>query len=416
MSDRFVETFIDKLILLEQKTGAKAGYRVMPPLTAPFKDCLAIQAVARKIAESIGLEDFTFIISTAKQKEKVGGHIDLSTGGRDVFVEVDSDMMKFPDAVAATLCHELCHKWLQVNGIRSPIEIDNEILTDITSVFLGFGKIMLNGCRTTNVRYETIPNGTRTITETMTAGYLDRDQLAFAYGLVCAMRSVPLTDFMQGLNAEAAFAVKMCDSSLGHHYASRFHGLEATQATVAQFTSRVAGAQNTMADLDKHLTYIKRSLCESVAGFLKAGHKKLESLRQKIEAMTQNTSHDPALRFLQAIQIEIEVKRLSNEVGSVSQEAVSFLEHTRAIGHQLSRNSHRFPPPSPTMFNIVTCPHDGTKLRLPENSGDLIVTCPKCKYRFAYSTATVSFSEPPTPRKPTWAKRIQNLMGRRKDG
>jgi len=384
----------------------------MPPLTASFHDCLAIQAVAKQIAASIGIEGFTFIIATAKQKEKVGGHIDLSTGGREVFVEVDSDMMKFPDAIAATLCHEICHKWLQVNGIRSPIEIeiDNEILTDITSVFLGFGKIMLNGCRTTNVRHETTSNGTRTITETMTAGYLDRDQLAFVYRLVCAMRSITSSDFMQGLNAEAAYAVQRCDSSYGHHYDPRFHRMEATQGTVTGFESRVVEVQRTMADLDKHVTYIKKCFCETIDGFLIAGHRKLESLRQKAVAMTQHAELDPALCFLRAIQADFEVNRLSDEVHSVLQEAEGFLQHARAVGRQLSRNSERFPPPSPTMFNIVTCPHDGTKLRLPENSGDLIVTCPKYKYRFAYSTATVSFSEPPERRRLTWWKKIRNLM------
>jgi hypothetical protein len=427
MSEQFVEAFVDKLVLLEQKTGAKVGYRVMPPFAGPFDDCLAIQAVAKQIAESIGLKDFTFIIATAKQKEKVGGHIDLSTGGREVFVEVDSDMMRFPDAVAATLCHEVSHKWLQVNGIRSPIkiEIDDEILTDIASVFLGFGKIMLNGCRTTNVRYETIPNSTRTITETMTAGYLDRDQLAFVYGLVCAMRKIPSSDFMQGLNPEAARAVQMCNSSLGHHYAPRLHGADAARETVPEFTNRVAEAQHTMADLDKHVTYIKKSLCKSIDGFLKVGHERLESLRQKTEAMIQVTSPDRALRFLQAMKIECEVKRLSSEVDSVSQEAEGFLQHARVVGRQLFRDSQRFPSPSPTMFNVVTCPLDGTRLRLPENSGDLIVTCPKCKYRFAYSTATISFSEPQVPpkqtsepqvpRKQTWARRILNLIRRRED-
>jgi len=410
MSERSVEGFVDKLVLLEQKTGAKVGYRMMPPLTSPFHDCLSIQAVAKQIAKSIGLENFTFIIATTKQKEKVGGHIDLSTRGRDVFVEVDSNMMKFPDAIAATLCHEICHKWLQVNGLHSPVEIDNEILTDITSVFLGFGKIMLNGCKTTNVRYETIPNGTRTIMENMTAGYLDRDQLALVYGLACAMRSIPSADILQGLNAEASLAVKRCNSSLGHHYSLRFHGTKTTEETLAEFTGRVTQAQHTMADLDKHVTYIKKSLCESIDGFLNAGHKKIESLRQKTVAMTQDTSSDPALRFLQAIRTEFAIKRLSNEVYTISQEAEGFLQDTRAIGRQVSRNSHRFPPPSQTMFNIVTCPHDGTRVRLPENSGDLIVICPKCKYRFLYSTTIVSFSDLPALRKPTWAKRILNIL------
>ena len=143
MSDQFVEAFVDKLILLEQRTGAGVQYRVIPPFTTPFDDHLSIQKVAKEIAASIGLTGFTFVVAVAKQKEKVGGHIDLSIQDTNVFVEIDANMMKFPDAVGATLCHEVCHKWLQIQGIRSPIEIDNEILTDITTVFLGFGKIML---------------------------------------------------------------------------------------------------------------------------------------------------------------------------------------------------------------------------------------------------------------------------------
>jgi hypothetical protein len=87
MSDRFVEAFVEKLILLEQKTGANVQYRVMAPLTVPFPDHLAIQRMARQIAEFIGLTDLTFVVAVAKQKEKVAGHIDLSTDGKAVFVE-----------------------------------------------------------------------------------------------------------------------------------------------------------------------------------------------------------------------------------------------------------------------------------------------------------------------------------------
>ena len=394
MSDQFVKAFVAKLILLEQQTGASVQYRVMPPFTEPFPNQLSIQKTAKDIAAFIGLTDFIFIIAIAKQKEKVAGHIDLSTWGNEVHIEIDSDMMKFPDAVGATLCHEVCHKWLQVKGIKSPITIDNEILTDITSVFLGFGKIMLNGCRTQNVRSESIPNGTRTITETMTAGYLDRDQLAFVYGLVCAMRKIPLSESMRDLNGEAVSAVRSCDAFYGHHYDPRFHQFEAPKECVAEFTSRVNEAQSTLADLEKHVTYTKTSLCQTADRFLKTSHNKLESLHQKAEAMIQNISPDPALRFLQAIEAESEINNLIGQVHSVSQQGHGILQHTRAINRILSQNGQHFPPPSPEMFNIVTCPQDGTKLRLPENSGDLIATCPTCKYRFAYNTSASLFPNP----------------------
>lgn len=112
MSDRFVKNFVEKLILLEQKTRVTVLYRLMAPFTTPFYDHLSIQKAAKQIADFIGLTGFTFIVAVAKQKEKVGGHIDLATNGKEVFIEVDEDTMKFPDAVGATLCHETCHKWL----------------------------------------------------------------------------------------------------------------------------------------------------------------------------------------------------------------------------------------------------------------------------------------------------------------
>jgi hypothetical protein len=412
MSDRHIETFIDKLILLEQKTGAKAHYRIMPPLKEKSQDVITIQKSAKLIAAFIGMNDFTFIIGIKGQGEKVGAHIDLSAPGKDIFVEVDDDVMKFPDTVAATLCHEICHKWLQINAISSPLESDNEILTDITSVFLGFGKIMLNGCRTTNVKKETTVNATQTITETMTAGYLDRDQLALVYRLVCAMRRIPSSDFMRGLNADAALAVRKCDLSSEQYYDVRFHGRETTQETISAFTSSIVGVQRTMANLNKHVTYTKKSLCETVDVFLGLGYRKLESLRKKAVAMTQDNEPDPALCFLQAIKRDFEVTRLRNEVNSLKEATEGFLRHARDVGRHLFRNSHRFPPPSPEMFSVVFCPQDGTKLQLPEDSDDLIATCPTCNYRFAYNTRVLSYQESPVTLRLTLMKRIWNLLKR----
>jgi hypothetical protein len=410
MADSFVEAFVDKLILLEQTAGAQVHYRVMPPLTVPFQDSVAIQSVAKKITEFIGLAGFTFIIAITKQKKNVAGHIDLSTGGKEVFVEVDSEMMKFPDAVAATLCHEACHKWLQINCIESPVESDNEILTDITSVFLGLGKIMLNGCKTANVREEKTPNGTSTFTETMTAGYLDRDQLAFVYRLVCAMRSISTSDLMEGLNAEASLAVNGCGSLYANHYDPSLHQMETMQGRIAGFESRVVEVQRTMADLHKHVTYIKRGLCDTADEYLSAGYRKLESLRKKAVAITQESVPDPALRFLRAIKTECEVKRLEYDIDTVSKGTEGLLRPARMMGHNLNQSSQRFPPPSSAMFSILTCPQDGTKLKLPENSGDLIARCPTCKYRFAYNTNALSFPEKSAPPRLGWWAKFRSLM------
>jgi hypothetical protein len=96
MAETFVLSFVDKLILLEQKTASRVHYRIVPPLSGRLDDCIAVQKVAKQIADSIDLSQFTFIITFAKQKKNIGGHIDLSTRSREVFIEIDPDALSFP--------------------------------------------------------------------------------------------------------------------------------------------------------------------------------------------------------------------------------------------------------------------------------------------------------------------------------
>jgi len=413
MPEQFVEAFVDKLILLEQNTGVKIHYRLMPPTIVPFYDTISIQDAAKRIAHFIGLNNLTFIVTIAKQADKVGGNIDLSTSGNEVFIEIDNQTMQFPDAISATLCHEVCHKWLQYHGIASPIEIENEILTDITTVFLGLGKIMLNGSKVMNVRHEAIQNGTRTITETISTGYLKQDQLAFVYRLVCAMRNIPSSEYIQDLNADAIHAVRACDSAFQHYYDSRFHRLDTTQESVVELHKRIIAIQHDMAELNKHIAYVHKALCEFVNRFNKEGHGKLNSLRQKALLMTEEDQPDPVMRFLRSIKKEFELDRMNHELDSVKRDSIEYCQHAKAIGRYLYRKSKIFPLPSSEMFNMVICPRDGTKLRLPENSGDLIAICPVCKYNFAYNTTIISFPEPPAPPLPrnlTWIERIRQFF------
>lgn len=411
MPDRSVEAFVEKLALLEERVGHKAQYRVMSPIASSLQDLPSIWKAAKQIADFIGLGDYAFIVDTVKQKEHIGGHIDLSTNDMIVFIEIDPGMLKFPYSVAATLCHEVCHKYLQVNGLRLPLEIENEILTDITTVLLGFGKRMLNGREARHVGHETTADSTQTVTQTMTVGYLDRDQLALVYRLVCAMRRISPSDFMQGLNPEAAVAVRRCDYLYGHHFDAGFHRVEAKQQLVRGLIDRLVEAQRTMGILNRHSTYVKRSLCDTVDRFFAEGHTALESIRQRAIATMQDSGPDPALRYLLAVRCGFAVQRLIDEQRSVSEEAEEMLRHAREVGRHLCR-SQRFPAPAPGMFSVVTCPKDGTNVRLPENSGSVIATCPVCRYSFAYDTTAVSFSEPAGKRGVGWRQKIRNLLKR----
>jgi hypothetical protein len=74
---------------------------------------------------------------------EVPGVVELSNQN-DLFVEVDSIYQGERDAILAILAHEMTHIFLHKVGLNSKNEQQNEILTDVTAMFLGFGLLLLN--------------------------------------------------------------------------------------------------------------------------------------------------------------------------------------------------------------------------------------------------------------------------------
>jgi len=396
MPDQFLDTAINRLIYLETKMGTQVQHQIMPPFNKSFHDTISIQETAKEIAAFIGMDTFTFIVSFTKQKEKVGGHIDLSNSGKNVFIEIDENSLDFPEAICATLCHEICHKWLQKNHLELPVERENEILTDIATIFLGLGKVMLNGSKTSAVKEKMTSEGTRTTTRTLTVGYLDINQLAVVYELICRMRKIPSIIFMKGLSEDAIYAVDSITTQLSE-YSNQFYSPDIAQQTIDRFTNLLSKTQFVLAELDKQITYIERGFLETTRDFLKLSHKKIKSYYQGISEFNDNQSEDSAIDYLKALKIDREIIRLNPFATSLMNESKKFFLFSQSISNKIGSYNQVFPKPKPDMFTIVTCPNDGTKLRLPENSPNILVTCSKCNYRFAYNTSTLSILNKQNP-------------------
>ncbi|MFA5784523.1 MAG: hypothetical protein WC962_06560 [Phycisphaerae bacterium] len=179
MSDLFISDYLNKITFLEKQIGAYVGYKPMEPFWVPgkgFMDPVRLQGAAKKIADFLKLNQHTFLVTVIKQKPNMAGNIELKYSGNDVFVEISEDVQGFEDAVIATLSHELTHKYMQVNGIFSGTgivqEYENEVLTDITTIFLGLGKFLLNGCNNEKTYQERRGIDKYEVTKTMKVGYL----------------------------------------------------------------------------------------------------------------------------------------------------------------------------------------------------------------------------------------------------
>ncbi len=84
------------------------------------------------------------------------------TPDRKISIEVSDNMTGNWKAVIATLAHEICHQVIHLHGIR-PQHLDwmVEAYTDLCTIYVGFGQLILDGYRT-NVRRQE-----------RTLGYLD---------------------------------------------------------------------------------------------------------------------------------------------------------------------------------------------------------------------------------------------------
>lgn len=85
------------------------------------------------------------------------------------------------EQIIAILCHECVHHFLYNKNIKLLPELENELLTDIATIYLGFGKYIKEGYQEI-VRMTTIENRQREIITKI--GYIDIYQINYIYDVL----------------------------------------------------------------------------------------------------------------------------------------------------------------------------------------------------------------------------------------
>ena len=127
----------------------------------------------------------------APQKHALGT---FGVAGNRIVISYVPALLKRPDHLIATLAHELAHDLLATTREPPPCEPDEtEFLTDLASVFLGFGVFLANG----RFRFEALQSGTTHGWRMAHSGYLPEADLIFALALFLQAKA---------LNPDLAFA------------------------------------------------------------------------------------------------------------------------------------------------------------------------------------------------------------------
>lgn len=339
----FVDDYIAKLVFLEKAVGHKAHYRIMEPFSPALgigsDRYVEIQVAAKRIASFIGLTGLTFLIEPKKPGVNTCGSIELRADSSEVFVQLSPDLFGFPAAVLTTLAHEISHKFLHLNklswGAGKNDQYHNEVLTDITAVFLGLGKLMLNGRYSESVDTTALS----TTTHTREIGYLNGDQLAFVYLLVCQMRGIERSEFMSGLNSFCVYRVADISSRFRRYLRPELHDRAVADTIRARSSLCLAKARRESEHLLREMRTLSQllSLAETIAN--ERSQTQTSAIASALEDL--NSSADPCLTYIAALRLSELSKAPASESQGVLHDVKAATDHIDSAKQRLAARSKR---------------------------------------------------------------------------
>lgn len=125
----------------------------------------------------------------------------LYTDGSTIKVRLDFTW-RFRE-LGAIVAHEIAHHYLTSRGVQLTDKDENEKLVDLCSIYLGLGKILMNGY---DVRYD--EEIKKPSASPMQVGYLKLDSLAYAFDLFCCLAIVDPHTWTLNLSPEAKYYVQ----------------------------------------------------------------------------------------------------------------------------------------------------------------------------------------------------------------
>ena len=350
-----------------------------------FVDEGPLQEIARQMACFINLPFFKIRVMTARQEYSVAGEI-IGAGAesQEVFISLDPELLRFPEAAMKVMAHEISHKYLGFHRLALSMTKDDEERTDIASIYLGFGKYVLNG---TSYSY-TFGEGTgTTFKRTVKTGYLEFEQCAFVYDVVCKMKGIGDYEEFSGLNKDSMKCIRRVRKRYATSYPPNNLDTSQIKEKIASISCKLGQSDLELCNIDKIKILFP--------GALATKNSEIDSARKdgvKVRCALRQLEDEVNAPIGRVTYPSIPV--WAEDVNKLSDSADAYFGVAKALNEFVSQRV----PPDVTRMNwdsttsiVVECPKCSGRLRLPTGKAHIGVTCPKCKYNFDYSTICPSF-------------------------
>jgi hypothetical protein len=373
ISRREIADILDRLILLEKAFGFRAKKSPLLPFSLRV-DCaqiIAVQHAASRIAKYLDLNDLTFVVRIVQQSENVGGKIHLDSKSSLVEIEIDPSLFAFQEAVLATICHEITHRFLFRHGVKEEDTLRNEKLTDTAAVYLGFGYLMTAGssCFGSSTRRTT--SGTATETRTLRTGYLRDIEFAVTNRLVADAHNIPRAEYVRNSPGSALRLERHAESWFPFVFPKTTPGEAVNIHQMQLLEAEIALIQRQDAEVEQRVRSLKMALSDMESS-RRTLHLALLEHQRRLTADTLELNQSVAyFRSTKSI-LEIGELKGSSHLPNLSRlnQAMSALQSNAELPDVL----------------IVACPIDGKQMKVPKGKKLIKVTCPECSYRFLCST------------------------------
>ena len=132
-----------------------------------------------------------------KMEPEVAGQAEITNTSQNI--RIPFFYVGKPYLLGSILAHEMTHTFLIPRGIVLRDVNENEMFTDLSAVFLGLGKLFLNGLVNDTFQYQTVE---------YKLGYLPLELIVYSYKKIAEYRSIDNVISMRNLLPEAQDMVK----------------------------------------------------------------------------------------------------------------------------------------------------------------------------------------------------------------
>lgn len=139
--------------------------------------------------------------------------------------------------MGAILAHELTHHFLFNKGVVYDDINENERLTDLATVYLGLGKLTLNGYEPVTWR---VKRKDGEVTYTYKVGYLTSMDMAMIFERVCSFRHIPIEYAEINLTPIVAELVKVYSGIVARHKKhNKIERAENLKDKISRYTKKI---------------------------------------------------------------------------------------------------------------------------------------------------------------------------------